>query len=99
MSNAQWNHRLVSRTHDGETLFGIYEVHYDGEMNPVAITKDVSPLGIALLSDNIDELKTSLIRTLHNTTLPVLKYEDFSSFKRSVYSTNGRDVDSLRSVI
>lgn len=89
--SAQWNHRIVKRkSSDGERdVFAVHEVHYNEQMEEIAITRDPSPF----LGSSLEELKTTLIRILHSATLPTLNYEDFDKFKKSVYLTGGNNVD------
>lgn len=75
-SNKPWAHRVVSKVYpDGRTVLGIHTATY--EPDDLSAPSGISETPSALLGLDIDELKDSLIRCLHSTTLPVLKYEDF----------------------
>jgi hypothetical protein len=73
---ATWNHRVVRKKlvddFDDEQ-YGIHEVHYDEDRNPVYVTEN--PVVVAEM--NTKDLQETLIRMLHATTLPALDYEDF----------------------
>jgi len=74
--NKPWAHRVVSREYpDGRTVLGLYCAFFDP--NDLSAPNEITTDPAALMGLNIDELKDSLIRALHATTLPVLKYEDF----------------------
>jgi hypothetical protein len=71
-----WAHRVVSRKQpDGRTVLGIYAAYYNQE--DLSAPFDVSENPVLADGLNIDDLKDSLIRIIHSTMLPVLKYEDY----------------------
>ena len=64
-----WNYRIVQIDSD----FGIYEVYYDDEGNPMARTED--PVGC--VGGDLKELRRSFDYMEHAFKLPVLRENDF----------------------
>jgi hypothetical protein len=67
-----WNYRVVKRNMDGDILYGIYEVYYDGD-RPVYITTNP----IHAHGDTKEELKSDVVRMLNAFDKSILTYEDF----------------------
>ncbi len=69
-----WNYRVVEVTIDPyPPSYGIYEVYYDEEDNPVARTLDAVPFA----ADSVEELRSVLLDALVATKQPVLTDENF----------------------
>ena len=66
-----WNYRVVKKTYEGETLFGIHEVYYDSDGKPDMVT--VEPVGI--VGDDLTELQREFVYYLRALLRPVLDYE------------------------
>jgi|LakMenEpi03Aug12_release.lakeMendotaPanAssembly.Ray.scaffolds.fasta_scaffold3622744_1 hypothetical protein len=72
MSNS--NYRLVRKsTPSGENTFNIHEVFYSKHGNP----EYCSGQQLKNSTDDINEIRTLLIKLLKALDKPVLKYEDF----------------------
>lgn len=71
---SHWNYRIIKRKHeDGEITFGVHEVYYDMNANPVSCTEDaMDPMG-----GTEQELKDVLKLMLEAFRKPVLAYELF----------------------
>lgn len=74
ISPMTWNYRVVRRIDGrGEEFLAIYEVYYDKEGNPEAVTEDpISPHG-----DDMDDLHGAFDLYKLSLDKPVLNYEDF----------------------
>lgn len=75
-----WNHRVIKRTYpsvgniEAETLYGIYEVHYENA-KPIMCT--VNPVEVQ--GESIEEIRETLQWMLDCLNNPVLDYDkDFS---------------------
>lgn len=69
-----WNYRVMKRKIANEECYGIYEVYYDSDGEPVACSENpVEPFG-----GTIDELSKDL--SYHTAALgkPPLNYEDIA---------------------
>ena len=68
-----WNHRVVRRVWDsGETTYAIHEAYYELGQLADSITNDP----VAVVGDNVEELRTTLQWMLNSLDKPVLNYED-----------------------
>ena len=66
-----WNHRLVRRSENGETWYGIHEAFYDKNKRVRAITKDP----IDVIGESVEEVRETLQRMLRALEAPILDYE------------------------
>ena len=66
-----WNHRVVRRTYNSESNYGVYEAYYtDGRV--VSITMEpVTPQG-----ESMDELREELAMMARACEHPVLDYDN-----------------------
>lgn len=68
-----WNYRVVKKTQNGETTYGIHECYYDENGNPSSITVEpMDPHG-----ESIEELRDDLELMSLALTRPVLNFDDY----------------------
>jgi hypothetical protein len=69
-----WNYRVVRKQEkNGTTSFAIHEVYYDKNGKPFLC----SALPERIVNDDLNELKTNILRFLKAFSKPILNYEDF----------------------
>lgn len=70
-----WNYRVVKRTVDDYTFFAVYEVYYDDQVDPVAVTETpVYPQG-----DDLDDLRLDFEMYSQAFNRPVLDWDEIGS--------------------
>jgi len=68
-----WNYRVVKKTTEGVTWYGIHEVYYDEKGRPDMCTQDT----IGLQEESIEDLEFIINKTREALSHPVLDYEEF----------------------
>lgn len=87
-----WNYRVI-RTIDpnGDEYYGIHEVYYDDEGNPVSCTENsVNPIG-----ESVEDLSHTVIYMMRAFTEPVLEMRQFE-VNNDVEKSTRQAMDMLR---
>lgn len=66
-----WNYRIVQKTHNESTYFGIYEVYYDDDTIVSYSLEPIDPYG-----DTIEDLRGDIDLMLKAFNTPVLIWEE-----------------------
>jgi hypothetical protein len=76
---SHWNYRILARKIETETQFGLYEVHYDDNDEPVGFTENsMIPLGFNDgIEDPVESIKWQLDAMKIATEKPILDYDHF----------------------
>jgi len=67
-----WNHRVVRKHYEAETLLGIHEVFYDEKGVPDMVTVDP----VEVCGETLEELEELLDWMLKALGQPILEYDD-----------------------
>ena len=67
-----WNHRVVRKHYEAETMLGIHEVFYDAEGAPDMVA--VNPVEVC--GETLEELAETLNWMLKALGEPILEYDD-----------------------
>ena len=73
-----WNYRVLAKKLDSEIEFGLYEVYYDDDNNPISCTENACfPLAYDECGDYIKSLKWTLNKMKIALKKPILDYDNF----------------------
>ena len=69
----KWDYRVLAKECEGELMFGIHEIYYDGDGVPEMCTQDA----VDVVGDNLAELVQTLAWMRKALRQPILSYTDF----------------------